>query len=152
MLTNLNNQCRFMDTKILSSKQVRWAQELSRYHFWINYYPSKANRAADALSCFFQRNKDEEEKLWTENTQIHYCLQSSLTNTTPSGLSTSSNLLPLYQVFICGTHAFLQLRQFWNLLQTKLTDEGLYSASIGSIRLWLQKLQETDSEAQKLKQ
>ena len=33
MLTNHNNLCRFMDTKSLSSRQVRWAQKLSRYHF-----------------------------------------------------------------------------------------------------------------------
>ena len=44
-----NNLCRFMDTKSLSSKQVRWAQKLSRYHFRIDYRQSKANRAANAL-------------------------------------------------------------------------------------------------------
>ena len=63
VLTNHNNLCRFMDTKSLSSRQVRWAQELSRYHFWINYCQGKANRAADTLSCFLQRNEDEDEKL-----------------------------------------------------------------------------------------
>ena len=31
--TNHNNLRRFMDTKSLSSRQVRWAQKLSRYHF-----------------------------------------------------------------------------------------------------------------------
>ena len=63
VLTNHNNLCRFMETKSLSSRQVRWAQELSRYHFWIDYCQGKANGAADALSRFSQRNKDEEEKL-----------------------------------------------------------------------------------------
>ena len=33
VLTDHNNLRRFMDTKSLSSRQVRWAQELSRYHF-----------------------------------------------------------------------------------------------------------------------
>ena len=33
VLTNHNNLCQFMDTKSPSSKQVRWAQELSQYHF-----------------------------------------------------------------------------------------------------------------------
>ena len=33
VLTNHNNLRRFMKTKSLSSRQVRWAQELSRYHF-----------------------------------------------------------------------------------------------------------------------
>ena len=33
VLTDHNNLRRFMDTKSLSSRQVRWAQKLSRYHF-----------------------------------------------------------------------------------------------------------------------
>ena len=37
VLTDHNNLRRFMDTKSLSSRQVRWAQELSRYHFHIDY-------------------------------------------------------------------------------------------------------------------
>ena len=37
MLTDHNNLQRFIDTKNLSSKQVQWAQELSRYHFQIDY-------------------------------------------------------------------------------------------------------------------
>ena len=37
VLTDYNNLRRFMDTKSLSSRQVRWAQELSRYHFRIDY-------------------------------------------------------------------------------------------------------------------
>ena len=42
-----------MDTKSLSSRQVRWAQELSRYHFCIDYQQGKANAAANTLSQFF---------------------------------------------------------------------------------------------------
>ena len=37
VLTDYNNLQRFLDTKSLSSMEVRWAQELSRYHFWIDY-------------------------------------------------------------------------------------------------------------------
>ena len=37
VLTDHNNLCRFMNTKSLSSRQVRWAQELSQYHFQIDY-------------------------------------------------------------------------------------------------------------------
>ena len=37
ILIDHNNFCRFMDTKSLSSKQVRWAQNLSYYHFRIDY-------------------------------------------------------------------------------------------------------------------
>ncbi len=38
-----------MDTKSLSSRHVRWAQELSRYHVRIDYRQGKANGAADTL-------------------------------------------------------------------------------------------------------
>ena len=41
---------------------------------------------------------------------------------------------------------------FLNTLQTKLANEGTYKASIDSIRLMLQELQEADSEAQELRQ
>ena len=37
VLTDYNNFCSFIDTKSLSSKQVCWAQKLSRYHFQIDY-------------------------------------------------------------------------------------------------------------------
>ena len=52
VLTDHNNLCCFMDKKNLSSRQVRWAQELSQYHFQINYRQGKANIAAVALSKF----------------------------------------------------------------------------------------------------
>ena len=52
VFTDHNNLCRFMDTKSLSSRQVRWAQELSRYYFQIDYHKGKANGAADALSQY----------------------------------------------------------------------------------------------------
>ena len=63
IFTNHNNLRQFMDTKSLSSCQVRWAQELSWYYFWIDYYQGKANSALDALSHFPQRSHDEEKKL-----------------------------------------------------------------------------------------
>ena len=37
VLTNHNNLRQFINTKSLSSCQVQWAQELSWYHFWIDY-------------------------------------------------------------------------------------------------------------------
>ena len=52
-----------MDTKSLSSRQVRWAKELSRYHFQIDYRQGKASAAADVLSHFPQRSQSEEEEL-----------------------------------------------------------------------------------------
>ena len=117
VLTDYNNLWQFINTKSLSSHQVRWAQELSRYYFRIDYCQDKANRAADALSRFFQRSLDEKKKLWAKNTQILHCLQNSLTKASLAGLSllglsASSKLLPLHQVLICGTHGLPQLRHF----------------------------------------
>ena len=63
VLTDHNNLRQFMDTKNLSSCQVRWAQELSHYHFRIDYCQRKANGAADALSRFPQRDDEEEANL-----------------------------------------------------------------------------------------
>ena len=140
VLTDYNNLRRFMDTKSLSSRQVRWAQELSRYHFRIDYRQGKANGAADALSRFPQRNQAEEDELRTENTQILHKLHSSLTNASLSGLSTSAELLPLYRVLICNTHVLPQLRQFWDTFQAELGAEGPYQVSIGAMRLRLLEL------------
>ena len=72
VLTDHNNLCPFMETKSLSSRQVRWAQELSQYHFRIDYCQGKANRAVDALFQFSQRSDDEEKKLRAENSQIFH--------------------------------------------------------------------------------
>ena len=78
VLTDHNNLQRFIDTKSLSSIQVRWAQELSRYHFQIDYRQGKANGAADTLSRYPQRSTEEEETLRAKNTKILHRLQSSL--------------------------------------------------------------------------
>ena len=59
-----------MNTKSLSFKQVRWAQELSQYHFQIDYCQGKTNAVADALLRIFQRSQDEENELQTENSRI----------------------------------------------------------------------------------
>ena len=140
-----------MDTKSLNSRQVRWAQELSRYYFRINYWQGKANGAADALSRFPRRSINEEEKLWAENTQFFHCLQSSLTRASLLGLSTSAKLLPLYRILICRTYVLPQLCEFWTDIQIKLADENLYKASIGGMRLRLLKLLKSDAEAQKVR-
>ena len=113
VLTNYNNLCCFMNTKSLSFKQVRWAQEISRYHFEINYRQGKPNAAVDALLRFLQKSQDEKDKLRAENGQIFYCLQNSLINASLAGLSLLSSLpLHLHQVFICGTYVLPQLCYF----------------------------------------
>ena len=112
VLTDHNNLRWFMDTKSLSSRQVRWAQELSRYHFRIDYDQSKANGAADALSCYSQRSQGEEKIFQTENTRILQCLQSSLTNTRTSS-TPSAHVASLKHVIICKTHTLPDLCQSW---------------------------------------
>ena len=108
VLTDHNNLQWFMDMKCLSSKQVRWAQELSRYHFRIYYRQGKANRAANALSQYCQPSAEEENIFQAENIKILHRLQYSLAKI--SGLLVnSSHLSPLHQVLICGTHIFPQL-------------------------------------------
>ena len=47
-------------------------------------------------------------------------------------------------------HALPQLRQFWSTFGSELSNKGPYQASIGSIRLRLQELQQTNSKAQEL--
>ena len=141
-----------MDTKSLSSRQVCWAQELSRYHFRIDYRQGKANVAADALSRFPQRSQDEEDELRAENGRILHRLQNSLTNASLAGLSFLSSLPShLHQVLICGTYVLPQLRHFWDGLRKELASEGPYKASIGGMRLRLQELQGEDKQARKLR-
>ena len=67
-----------MDTKSLSSKYVRLAQELSHYYFQINYRLGKANGAANALSQYPQRSAKKDDTLYAKNVKIMYHLQSSL--------------------------------------------------------------------------
>ena len=115
VLTDHNNLRQFMNTKSLSSRQVRWAQELFQYHFQIDFCQGKTNGAADALSQYPQQSVEEENTLRSENVKILYRLQSSLTRL--SGfLVDSSQFSSLHQIFICGTTVFPQLNQFWNSL------------------------------------
>ncbi len=90
-----------MDTKILSFRQVRWAQELSRYHFQIDYRQGKANGAANALSLYLQRSAEEEETLRAENTKILHRLQFSLARVSGLSVGKQQVLSPLHQVLIC---------------------------------------------------
>ena len=146
VLTNHNTLRYFMDTKSLSSRQVRWAQELSQYHFQIDYRQGKANVAADALSQVPQKNQDEEDKLRAENSQILHRLQNSPTYTSLASFSLFAPL-NLHQVLICGTYVLPQLRHFWNDLQRELAFKGPYKVSIGGMKLRLQELQKEDKQA-----
>lgn len=76
--TDHNNLYRYIDSEILSSKQVCLAQKLSWYYFWIDYHRSKANGATDVLSKYSQRNAKEEATIKAKNTKILHRLQTSL--------------------------------------------------------------------------
>ena len=116
ILTDHNNLCRFMDTKSLSFRQVRWAQELSQYHFQNDYYQGKANATINALFRFPQKSQDEENELQAENDQILYCLQNLQTNVSLASVSLFFRPSHLHQVLICGTYVIPQLREFWDSL------------------------------------
>ncbi len=157
VLTYHNNLRWFIDTKILSSRQVRWAKELSRYHFWIDYRQGKANAAADAFFRFPQRIQAEEETLRTENFQFLHRLQASLTNASLAGLSLTghtagTNFSLLHQVLICRTYILPWLCQFWKRLRGELASEGSYKASGGGMRFRLPELQGEDQLAGRIRE
>ena len=139
-----------MDTKSLSSRQVRWAQELSCYHFRIDYHQGKANKAANLLSQYPQRSAEEENTLRAENVKILHRLQSLLARV--SGFSIDlSQFSPLYQIFICGTTVLPQLYQFWDSLRSDIAWDSLYIVNIEGMKLRLFKLQENDKETKLLR-
>ena len=113
ILTNHNNLYWFIETKILSFRQVRWAQKLSCYHFWIDYRQGKANGAADALSQYLQQSAGEEKILCIKNVKIFYRLQSSLGKVSSLSVNTS-HLSPLLQVLICETTVLPQFHRVWD--------------------------------------
>ncbi len=157
VFTDHNNLRQFMDTKSLSSRQVRWAQELSRYHLRIDYCQAKANVEADALSRFPQRSQAEEKTLRDENSQILHRLQTSLIRNniaclSLSGQTSAADLSPLYQVLIYGTHVLSCFCQFLTRLRVELAHEGPYQLIVGGLRLRLPELQAEDHEAWKVRE
>ena len=147
VLMDHNNLYSFMEMKSLSSRQVRWAQELSCYHFRIDYWQVKANGAANALSWYLQRNAKEEATLRAKNTKILHRLQFFLANV--SGLSLDIPF-PFHQIFVYGTTVLPQLHRFWDFFQGEIANEGPNNISIRAMRLKLPDLQSDDNQAKKL--
>ena len=85
VLTNHRNLSRFMTTTKLSPRQVRWAQELSRYNFVIDYRPGSKN-PADGLSRRPDHMTTTEDEI-EGNRQILTRLRQSL-QTNSDGFST----------------------------------------------------------------
>ena len=82
VLTDHNNLKKFMETTRLSGRQIRWAQELSRYDFKIDYRPGTKN-PADALSRPLT-DEDAEKELVEQNRKILDKLQHSLSENNES--------------------------------------------------------------------
>lgn len=70
ILTEYNNLHHFMNSKSLCFGQVYWAQELFWYHFQIDFYQNKANRATDTFSRYLQQNFEKRTTLRFENIKI----------------------------------------------------------------------------------
>lgn len=114
ILTDYNNLCWFMNKKSLSSCQVRWAQNLLQYHFSINYQQRKANVVEDVLSHIPQRSQVEQKTLRDKNSPIFHQLQVSLIRANIaklclSGLVSTPELSPFYQVFVYRTYILSRL-------------------------------------------
>ena len=50
VITDHKNLMYFMTTKVLNQRQVRWAEALVAFDFWIQYQKGNENARADALS------------------------------------------------------------------------------------------------------
>lgn len=144
MLTDHNNLRRFMDTKRLSGRQVRWAQELSRYYFRIDYRQGTHN-PANALSRPAQQEANDDE-LIVENTRILHKLQESLSANNPVNLWACTALKPspsiklegskaefsldyqenMLKVIMCGTVVVPRLVQAWAKIRSVMATESPY--------------------------
>lgn len=68
IVTNHNKFQRFIYIKNLNSRQVQYAEKLSKYYFQIDYQQKKANKAANVLSQYAHWSTEEEETFQAENT------------------------------------------------------------------------------------
>ena len=99
------------------------------------------------MSRFPQRNQDKKEELQGENGRIFHHLQNSLTSASLANFFSRPS--HLHQVFLYGIYVLPQLREFWDLLQSKQLDKSLYIANIGGMKLTLHELQVKDKQARK---
>lgn len=129
VLTDHNNLKKFMETTRLSGRQIRWAQELSRYDFKIDYRPGTKN-PADALSRPLA-DEDAEKELVEQNRRILDKLQQSLSENNHSLLNancravTQSSMCDeddyswehcteMLKILIAGTIASPKVKKSWS--------------------------------------
>lgn len=150
-LTNHNSYQCFVDTKRFSLKRVCSAQELLKYYIQIDYYQSKANEAADALTQYSHRSAEEENTPRAKKGKILHQLLSLLAWVLGLRILGSELLFYLQQVLISGTVVQSQLHQFQEFITGKRAHEYLYTTTIKAMTMRLAKLRDDDKDAKKLK-
>lgn len=164
VLTDHNNLTKFMETKRLSGRQIRWAQELSRYNFRIDYRQGKKN-PADGLSRPPTADDDDDE-LRIENRKTLHLLQTSLADKNVSVLVARSRAMSedvlddtssrerlhygdMWKIIVCGTVSVPRVKAFWSSVRNSLAQrESPYTqpASRGVLER-LSELQQEDEVA-----
>ena len=69
MITDYKALEYFMSSKLLSARQARWAEILSRYNFKISYKPGKLNKA-DPLTQINEKNLNQVKRDNREQTLL----------------------------------------------------------------------------------
>ena len=161
VLTDHNNLKKFMETTRLSGRQIRWAQELSRYDFKINYRPGSKN-PADALSRPLT-NEDAEKELVEQNRKIFDKLQHSLSENNESLLNASCqavtqstmcdkenyswhHCMNMFEILIAGIVASSKVKKLWSHISNALYQESPY-ATVCTVIAYLLELQQEDPMA-----
>lgn len=119
VLTDHHNLKRFMSTTRLNSRQIRWAQELSRYDFAIEYRQGKSN-PADPLSRIPDYEQDDGTAT-RENYQLLTELKHSLRGYRAVGRSVF--MTDCFQMLVTGTAGMVRVRDQWSRIRAAVARE-----------------------------
>ncbi len=119
VLTDHHNLKRFMSTTRLNSRQIRWAQELSRYDFAIEYRQGKHN-PADPLSRIPDYEQDD-GTAERENYQLLGGLKQTLRGFRAVGRS--AFMADCFQMLITGTHGVPGTCEQWARIRATVAAE-----------------------------
>ncbi len=119
VLTDHHNLKKFMSTTRLNSRQIRWAQELSRYDFAIEYRQGKSN-PADPLSRIPEYEQDNgiSER---ENYQLLNELKETLRGFRAVGRTRFMS--DCFRVLVTGSHDVPDVRQQWTRIRAAVAAE-----------------------------
>jgi hypothetical protein len=104
-----------MSSKLLSARQARWAEILSRYHFKISYKPGKHNKAdpltrQDQTKSLDQAKRDNRDQILLSPAQLdHRILQELEVNRIALSLSPIEEQLDLIDEILQANRAALDL-------------------------------------------